>query len=86
MYHICETSSFENAPTILPEGFAYYVESGDLVLTATYDLDVISAANTVSCGPFTLVTEFDSAELGSDLDAGTTIEATDATQITFSST
>jgi len=31
----------------LPQDFAYYVESGDLVLEATYDLDVISAANTV---------------------------------------
>ena len=62
------------------------MESGDLVLTAAYDLDVISATTNVQCGPFTLVTEFDSAELGSDLNADTTIGATDATQITFSST
>ena len=86
MYHICETSSFENAPAISPQDFAYYVDSGNLDLTATYDLDEISATTSVLCGPFTLVTEFDSAEQGSDLDAGTTIEATDATQITFSST
>jgi len=88
VYHICETSSFENAPVITPENYNYFVNQGDLTLTAAYDQDLISAdpAYDVECGPFTLVVEFDSAELGSDLDAGTTIQATDDTTITFAST
>lgn len=86
-YHICQTSSFESEPTITPANYEYYVDQGNLLLTVAYPQDTVSRDNPgIDCGPFTLITDYDSSVLDSVISATTLFTANDATSINFSTT
>ena len=60
VFDICETSTFDAAPTLFPDNQVYYIGQGDLVARATYT-DSVSRTTTNVCGPYTITATINTA-------------------------